>query len=100
MKQSLLKLSVVAGISLLLAACMSSSPTKPKGKPDWIVNEPTKAGHVYGVGSAEIYTDEAEALTRARDAARVAMIQKLRVTVTGEFLKTPKKPVKLVNRRS
>lgn len=86
MKQSLLKLTVVAGVSLLLAACMGSNPTKPsKGKPDWIVNEPTKAGHVYGVGSAEIYTDEAEALTRARDAARVAMIQKLRVTVTGEL---------------
>lgn len=85
MKTSILNISVVAGLSLLLSACMSSNPTKPQGKPDWIVNEPTKAGHVYGVGSAQIYTDEAEALSRARDAARVAMIQKLRVTVTGDL---------------
>lgn len=85
MKTLMIKITVVAGLSLLLAACMSSNPTKSKGKPDWIVNEPTRAGHVYGVGSAEIYTDEAEALGRARDAARVAMIQKMRVTVTGEL---------------
>ncbi len=69
----------------MLVACMGAQPTKSKGKPDWIVNEPSKSGHVYGVGSAEIYTDEAEALRRAQDAARVTMIQKLKVTVTGSF---------------
>lgn len=83
------KLWVSAGLALLLSiqltGCVGGGNTKPGGKPDWIVNEPTKAGHVYGVGSAEIYTDEAEALRRARDAARVAMVQKLRVTVSGEF---------------
>jgi len=79
------KAMVVAGAALLLAACMSSNPSKPKGKPDWIINEPTKPGHAYGVGSAEIYTDEAEAMRRARDAAKVDLVQKLRVTVTGEL---------------
>ena len=71
--------------SVLLAAC-GSNPTKSSvAEPDWIVNEPVKAGHAYGVGSAEVYTNDAEALQRARDAARVAMVQKLKVTVSGSF---------------
>ncbi len=73
-------------LSTLLVAC-GSNPTKSSvaSEPDWIVNEPVKSGIVYGVGSAEVYTNDAEALQRARDAARVAMVQKLKVTVSGSF---------------
>ena len=71
--------------SLVLVACGSNPTKKSLSKPDWIVNEPVKAGHVYGVGSAPIYSNPAEALQRAGDAARVAMIQKLKVTVTGNL---------------
>ncbi len=74
-------------LSTLLVAC-GSNPTKSSSvaaQPDWIVSEPVKAGIVYGVGSAEVYTNDAEALQRARDAARVAMVQKLKVTVSGSF---------------
>ena len=70
--------------SVLLAAC-GSNPTKSPAEPDWITNEPVQAGHAYGVGSAQVYTNSAEALQRARDAARVAMVQKLKVTVSGSF---------------
>lgn len=69
--------------SLMLAAC-GSNPSKPsEAKPDWIVNEPAATGHVYGVGSAPIYVDEAKALSQAQDAARVSMVQKLKVTISG-----------------
>ncbi len=71
--------------SILLVGCGSNPVKKSQAKPDWIVNEPARAGQAYGVGSAEVYTNEAEALQRARDAARVAMVQKLKVTVTGSF---------------
>ncbi len=76
----------VLAASLVLSAC-GSNPTKTTSQamPDWIVNEPAQAGHVYGVGSAQVYTNDAEALQRARDAARVAMVQKLKVTVGGSF---------------
>lgn len=71
--------------TVVLVACGSNPTKKTMSNPDWIVNEPTKTGQVYGVGSAPIYTDEAEALQRAGDAARVAMIQKMKVTVTGNL---------------
>jgi hypothetical protein len=76
----------VLATSLMLSAC-GSNPTKTQSQsmPDWIVNEPAQAGHAYGVGSAQVYTDSAEALQRARNAARVSMVQKLKVTVGGSF---------------
>ena len=74
--------------SLVLAAC-GSNPTKKStgshGNPDWIVDEPVRSGHVYGVGSAPVYVDEAKAIQQAQDAARVTMIQKLKVTISGSF---------------
>jgi len=81
------KLIVTAlATSLILVAC-GSTPTKPSqpSKPDWIVNEPLSSGHVYGVGSAPIYADEAKAIQMAQDAARVTMVQKLKVTISGSF---------------
>jgi hypothetical protein len=74
--------------SLVLAAC-GSNPTKSNGgsnsNPDWIVNEPVAAGHVYGVGSAPVYVDDAKAIQQAQDAARVTMVQKLKVTISGSL---------------
>jgi len=72
-----------------LVACVSNGPkpssAKSSGMPDWVENEPNQSGHVYGVGSAPVYVDQAKALQQAQDAARVSMIQKLKVTVTGSL---------------
>lgn len=70
--------------SLLLTACVSSpSKKQTDGTPHWVVSEPVQGGHVYGVGSAPVYGDAARALQQAQDAARVTMVQKLKVTVSG-----------------
>lgn len=71
--------------SVFVVGCGSNPTKKTQSQPDWIVNEPNQAGHVYGVGSAPVYEDQAKALQQAQDAARVTMIQKLKVTVTGSF---------------
>ncbi len=71
--------------SLVLAACGSNPTKKMSVKPDWVSNEPVQAGFAYGVGSAEIYKNEVTALQRAGNAAQVAMVQKLKVTVSGSF---------------
>jgi|GEM_PF-1338752 len=78
--------STLLAASFLLAAC-GSNPTKKQSSalPDWVVNEPATSGHVYGVGSAPIYVDAAKSLSQAQDAARVSMIQKLKVTVSGSL---------------
>jgi hypothetical protein len=83
MKFQLLK-SVFVFASLLLAACVSTQ-AKTDAQPDWVVNEPAKAGMAYGVGSAPAYGNSADALARAKDLAAYALVQKLRVTVNGSF---------------
>ncbi|MFT6154069.1 MAG: hypothetical protein ACJA0E_000092 [Bermanella sp.] len=80
-----LQLTSILVISFGLIACVSNPTKKIQSKPDWIVNEPATAGHVYGVGSAPVYVDEAKAIQQAQDAARVTMIQKLKVTIKGNF---------------
>jgi outer membrane murein-binding lipoprotein Lpp len=82
-----MRLTVAAvAVSLLLAACVSNPSKKPTGgTPHWVVNEPVQGGHVYGVGSAPVYGDPARALQQAQDAARVTMVQKLKVTVSGSL---------------
>jgi len=73
--------------SIVLAGCVSS-PSKQAsstGAPHWVVDEPSRGGHVYGVGSAPVYGDAARALQQAQDAARVTMVQKLKVTISGSF---------------
>jgi chaperonin cofactor prefoldin len=70
--------------SLLLTACVNNpSKKQTDGTPQWVVNEPVQGGHVYGVGSAPVYGDAARALQQAQDAARVTMVQKLKVTISG-----------------
>ena len=72
----------VVTASLLLTACVGNPSKKQTDTtPHWVVDEPVQGGHVYGVGSAPVYGDAARALQQAQDAARVTMIQKLKVTV-------------------
>ena len=74
----------VVTASLLLTACVGNPSKKQTDTtPHWVVDEPVQGGHVYGVGSAPVYGDAARALQQAQDAARVTMIQKLKVTVSG-----------------
>jgi hypothetical protein len=80
-----LQLVTVLATSLVLIACGSNPTKKPQAKPDWIVNEPVATGHVYGVGSAPVYVDDAKAIQQAQDTARVTMVQKLKVTIKGSF---------------
>jgi len=73
--------------SLVLTGCVSSPSKKESstGTPNWVVDEPSRGGHVYGVGSAPVYGDAARAIQQAQDAARVTMVQKLKVTISGSF---------------
>lgn len=74
----------VVTASLMLTACVGNPSKKQTDTiPHWVVDEPVQGGHVYGVGSAPVYGDAARALQQAQDAARVTMIQKLKVTVSG-----------------
>ncbi|NVK39105.1 MAG: LPP20 family lipoprotein [Gammaproteobacteria bacterium] len=77
----------VVAASLMFTGCMSNPSKKSSSgaTPDWVVNEPVRGGHVYGVGSAQVYGDAARALQQAQDAARVTMVQKLKVTISGSF---------------
>ena len=80
-------MAAVITASCLLTACVSS-PSKKESTaslPHWVVDEPVRGGHVYGVGSAPVYGDAARALQQAQDAARVTMVQKLKVTISGSF---------------
>jgi hypothetical protein len=78
------KLGVSAVLMLALSGCASHSDNG-SSLPIWLTQTPTQPGHVYGTGSAPIYTDQIEAIHRASDQARAAMIQKLRVTMTSEI---------------
>lgn len=76
--------------SFMLAACVSSPSKKSSAsmasvEPDWVINEPAKPGLVYGVGSAPVYVDKSKALKQAQDAARMSMVQKLKVTISGSL---------------
>ena len=84
--QSLMRaISVIMGLMYL--AALSGCATRPTNEPPaWITNPPNQSGHVYGVGSARIsQNDPVNAIHRASDQARVAMIQRLRVTMIGRL---------------
>lgn len=79
-------LVAVMTASLAVTGCVSSpSKKQSSATPDWVVDEPVRGGHVYGVGSAPVYGDAARAIQQAQDAARVTMVQKLKVTISGSF---------------
>lgn len=69
----------------LLIAC-AGTPTEPEtgAVPDWVLSTPEDPRYAYGVGSAPLRGDRAEARRQATDRARSDLIQNLRVTVSGE----------------
>lgn len=52
--------------------------------PGWITSPPARTTYVYGVGSAQIYSNAASAINRAQDDARSELLKRLEVTVSGE----------------
>ncbi len=88
---------VLAGVSLLPACAGPDSRSgntaaeaelAATGQPFWVTRPPLKNGMAYGVGSMEIYGDQAAALKRAVELARVDLVAQLKVTVSGDFSST------------
>ncbi len=85
-----LSMGLLAAV-LLSSACVGADtrPGKPAAageRPGWILNPPSKAGHLYGSGSAEVFAGEAEAMERARDQARLAIVRQFaEVEVSGSL---------------
>jgi len=73
----------------LLAGCQTAQKQKDRvevttDKPSWILNTPIKSGFIYGVGSAEVFGgNEAAALSRAKDFARIELIKQIEVEIQG-----------------
>lgn len=84
--------TMVLALAVSLTACMASAPKKSSDSkrsdaltPEWVNNAPERNGFAYGVGSADLWGDKADAIRRAGDAARVNLVSQLRVTVSGDF---------------
>jgi len=78
---------LLLSIILLLTGCGGSKNVKKAkgGQPDWILNTPVEPGSLFGVGSAEIFGgNEAGAMARAKDIARVELIKQISVNISGE----------------
>lgn len=76
-------------LPLLLLALLSACAGAPAQQdeppvPDWVLSTPDDPRYAYGVGSAPLRGDRAEARRLATDRARSDLIQNLRVTVSGE----------------
>ncbi|MAX99667.1 MAG: hypothetical protein CMI08_10795 [Oceanospirillaceae bacterium] len=84
-------LLLVAGACLTTGCATQQSKASVQDKaqqamrPDWITQPPQQSGMAYGVGSMEIYGDQAAAVKRAAELARVDLVSQLKVTVTGDF---------------
>ncbi len=53
-------------------------------RPDWLLNTPIERNNLYGVGSAEIFGgNQAAALSRAKDFARLELVKQIEVNVSG-----------------
>lgn len=70
--------------ALILAGC-SSAPKSPASTvlPDWVTELPIRNGWVYGVGSAELVGDPAQAAQLARNRARLDVLSSLQVNISG-----------------
>lgn len=83
-------LVVIVLTTFVFSACMSKPGTVNKNlgnerQPDWILNTPVERGFLYGVGAAEIFgSNDASALSRAKDMARVELVKQVEVQVSGE----------------
>jgi len=79
--------------ALVLGGCASTQSSKASVKekagqamrPGWITEPPRQSGMAYGVGSMEVYGDQAAAVKRATQLARIDLVSQLKVTVSGDF---------------
>lgn len=71
----------------VIAGCMVKPDTKVSGdahQPDWVLNTPVEPGFLYGVGSGEVFGgNDAGALSRAKDMARLELLKQVEVQVSG-----------------
>jgi len=87
-KNKLIVALLFASVSLLVVGCGGSSNVKKAkgGQPDWVLNTPNEPGSLYGVGAAEIFGgNEAGAMARAKDVARVELVKQISVDISGEL---------------
>lgn len=81
-------------LAAVLGGCLGGPSGGPSGPsvqqksgsdtPDWVTSSPSKAGYVYGVGSAQIHADPSTAINRAQDRARSELIKRLEVTISSQ----------------
>jgi hypothetical protein len=83
------RLCSVLLVALLFSACAGHDVMKPERvvteRPGWIELLPERSGHEYGVGSADVYSGEADAIEQAKERARADLIRQIQVTVSSEF---------------
>ncbi len=61
-----------------------ADPVESSDRPEWILHTPVERDNLYGVGSAEIFGgNQASALSRAKDFARLELIKQIEVNVSG-----------------
>lgn len=71
----------------VIAGCMLKPDAKVSRnarQPDWVLNTPVESGFLYGVGSGEVFGgNDASALSRAKDMARLELVKQIEVRVSG-----------------
>ena len=82
---AIMLLVVGAGVmSGCVTTVKKNAPTLDDDRPEWLLNTPIERGALYGVGSAEVFGgNEAAALGRAKDFARVELIKQIEVDISG-----------------
>jgi hypothetical protein len=75
-------LSLIALIGL--GGCAASSPAEDAGVPEWVLSVPEDPRYAYGVGSAPLAGDVAEARRVATNRARGELLASMEVRVSGE----------------
>lgn len=73
-------LLLVAG----MVGCATSPPADNPGVPDWVLSAPDNMRYAYGVGSAPLTGDAAEARRVATNRARAELLASREVSVSGE----------------
>lgn len=92
------RMLAVAISTLFLGACSGlgskgqadkvTTSAIPADTPVWAITPPVRSGMAYGVGSVEALGDPADAVRRAGEVARIDLLSRLRVTITGDISST------------
>lgn len=76
-------------LALLLSACGIKDPMRPERvvheQPRWVTQLPERAGHEYGVGSADDRGSESAAIEQARERARADLLRQIQISVSSEL---------------